>query len=93
MRRNSIRIESKAAVPLRLGSLIVADIIRMPYGCGTWPAFWTYGTQSTWPAGGEIDILEGVNLQTHNQYTLHTSSSACKIDPNAVTKSSLMPNK
>lgn len=25
-----------------------------------WPAFWTVGTTGTWPAHGEIDILEGL---------------------------------
>ncbi|CAK7222654.1 hypothetical protein SCUCBS95973_004917 [Sporothrix curviconia] len=52
--------------------LFVADIEHMPVGCGVWPAFWTLG--ANWPAGGEIDIIEGVNSQTTDAITLHTSS-------------------
>jgi hypothetical protein len=48
------------------GGLFIADFGRMPFGCSLWPAYWSYGTSSTWPEGGEIDILEGVN----NQVTL-----------------------
>lgn len=44
----------------------------MPDGCGTWPAFWSIGAKRSWPAGGEIDILEGVNGVAGNAYTLHT---------------------
>mmetsp|Transcript_80169 Transcript_80169/g.120495 ORF Transcript_80169/g.120495 Transcript_80169/m.120495 type:complete len:206 (-) Transcript_80169:31-648(-) len=44
----------------------------MPEGCGTWPAWWLVGPD--WPNGGEIDIIEGVNTQTQDQSTLHTSS-------------------
>ncbi|KAI9720052.1 MAG: hypothetical protein M1812_003179 [Candelaria pacifica] len=52
----------------------------MPGGiCGTWPAFWTLGPD--WPNGGEIDILEGVNSQTKNGMTLHTSPG-CSITNN-----------
>ena len=40
-------------------------------GCGTWPAWWLVG--SNWPDNGEIDIIEGVNTQTADQTTLHTS--------------------
>ncbi|KAI0292597.1 concanavalin A-like lectin/glucanase domain-containing protein [Multifurca ochricompacta] len=43
----------------------------MPQGCGTWPAIWENGDH--WPAGGEIDILEGVNDRGANLVTLHTT--------------------
>jgi len=43
----------------------------MPYGCGVWPAYWSVNPEN-WPGGGEIDIIEGVNNQQGNQYTLHT---------------------
>jgi len=45
----------------------------MPGGiCGTWPAFWLFGPD--WPDSGEIDIIEGVNAQSTDSITLHTSS-------------------
>jgi hypothetical protein len=43
----------------------------MPTGCGVWPAFWMFG--ANWPAGGEIDIIEGVNNQYADSVTLHTN--------------------
>jgi hypothetical protein len=51
--------------------LFVLDLEHMPQGCGTWPAFWMCGPN--WPNGGEIDIIEGVNTQTNDLTTLHTS--------------------
>lgn len=65
--RPSIRLESKKKYDQ---GLIVLDVEHMPFGCGTWPAFWTLGPN--WPKGGEIDILEGVNEYTNNGMTLHT---------------------
>lgn len=67
--RPSVRLESRA---LYNRMLMVADIEHMPTGCGAWPALWTYGNV-TWPDQGEIDILEGVNSQTNNWMTLHTT--------------------
>ncbi|TGJ79897.1 hypothetical protein E0Z10_g8868 [Xylaria hypoxylon] len=53
--------------------LIIADIAHQPAPvCGAWPAFWTFGP--SWPHSGEIDIIEGVNLQSSTSITLHTAS-------------------
>ncbi|GJE94439.1 glycoside hydrolase family 16 protein [Phanerochaete sordida] len=68
--RDSVRISSWAAYE---DSVIVLDVQHMPEGCGTWPAFWTLSQKGPWPAGGEIDILEGVNNQGANIITLHTN--------------------
>ncbi|GAA5857463.1 hypothetical protein JCM8547_009285 [Rhodosporidiobolus lusitaniae] len=63
--RRSVRITSREKV--RFGSVVVADFGRIPFG-----AFWTVG--DNWPAGGEIDIVEGVHNSTQNQMTLHTAA-------------------
>ncbi|KAI8069803.1 concanavalin A-like lectin/glucanase domain-containing protein [Gilbertella persicaria] len=68
--RPSIRLTSHYTFTT---GLVVLDLEHMPTGCGTWPAFWTLGT-GTWPNNGEIDIIEGVHNQAHNQVTLHTSA-------------------
>ena len=62
--------------------LFIADIAHMPVGCGTWPAFWLIGPD--WPAGGEVDVLEGVNLQSSNQMTVHTNAG-CEISNTGMT--------
>ncbi|KAL8668309.1 MAG: hypothetical protein Q9168_007058, partial [Polycauliona sp. 1 TL-2023] len=67
--RDSLRLSSKATYN---HGLIVVDLAHMPgNACGVWPAFWTTGPN--WPSSGEIDILEGVNLQPGNAMTMHTS--------------------
>ena len=57
--RDSIRISSKRAFD---ESVIIIDLEHMPYGCATWPAFWTFSQNGPWPTGGEIDIIEVIYL-------------------------------
>lgn len=52
--------------------MFVLDLNHMPYGCGTWPAYWLLGA-SPWPSNGEIDIIEGVNTNTQNGISMHTT--------------------
>jgi len=40
--------------------------LKLPYGQGIWPAFWTLGNdiyKKAWPTAGEIDILEFVGKE------------------------------
>ncbi|PCH36331.1 glycoside hydrolase family 16 protein [Wolfiporia cocos MD-104 SS10] len=67
--RKSVRISSPETYN---SGLFIADFQAMPFGCGLWPAYWTVSASATWPDGGEIDIIEGVNLNTENQITLHS---------------------
>jgi len=69
--RPSVRLEGRDTFN---HSLIVADIRHMPYGCGTWPAFWLLGQGLKWPKAGEIDIVEGINNQSNNTMVLHVDS-------------------
>ncbi|KAF9527404.1 concanavalin A-like lectin/glucanase domain-containing protein [Crepidotus variabilis] len=77
IKRNSVRITTQAA--FEVGSLFIADFVHMPWGCSVWPAYWTKGID--WPEGGEIDILEGINLNTQNQMALHTRSGCLNVPP------------
>lgn len=77
--RQSVRLTSKKSYT---HGLIILDASHMPGGvCGTWPAFWTVGPN--WPAGGEIDIIEGVNSQVSNSMALHTNQG-CAITNNGL---------
>ncbi|KAJ8489562.1 hypothetical protein ONZ51_g2842 [Trametes cubensis] len=67
--RNSVRLQSNKQYTTHV---TVWSLRHMPQGCATWPALWEVGAD--WPNQGEIDVLEGVNDQTPNQSTLHTSS-------------------
>jgi hypothetical protein len=82
--RPSIRLTSKKAY--NSGSLVILDLDHMPgNACGSWPAYWMVGP--SWPNGGEIDIIEGVNTQNHNAMTLHTADGCNIYDNNNFTGS------
>jgi hypothetical protein len=83
--RDAVRVTSNKAYT---HGLFIADISHMPGGiCGVWPAFWTFGPN--WPASGEIDIIEGVNSQTTDSITLHTSSGCSMSSSGSLAGSSL----
>lgn len=67
--RNSVRLMSNTAYTTHAA---VFNIKHMPTGCGTWPAVWE-ANPANWPGAGEFDIVEGVNVNTQDQTTLHTS--------------------
>ncbi|KAJ7048581.1 glycoside hydrolase family 16 protein [Mycena amicta] len=83
-KRNSVRVTTKSSYAL--GSLWVVDAVHLPYGCSVWPSIWTLGPQ--WPLGGEIDIVEGINMMLNNQYALHTTSGCFHTTPGDQTGSS-----
>lgn len=69
--RISARIESKATYN---NGLFIFDVRHSPYGCATWPALWLTNPYN-WPQDGEIDVMEGANLNDiGNQVTLHTTN-------------------
>ncbi|KAI0345607.1 hypothetical protein BDW22DRAFT_893701 [Trametopsis cervina] len=84
-KRNSIRVSSKAKYTV--GSLWIADILHIPYGCSVWPAWWS--SAPNWPDGGEIDTLEGVNLATMAHMGLHTEPG-CTLANSSVQTSTLI---
>ncbi|EPQ52862.1 hypothetical protein GLOTRDRAFT_140456 [Gloeophyllum trabeum ATCC 11539] len=76
-KRNSVEIYTQDFYPI--GSVFIADFAHLPYGCSVWPAFWTRG--ASWPAQGEIDIIETVNLMGYNQMALHTTAGCTHTTP------------
>ncbi|KAJ9104230.1 hypothetical protein QFC19_004047 [Naganishia cerealis] len=87
--RDSVRISSKDRFN---DGIYILDLAHMPVGCGTWPAYWTT-TEHGWPAGGEIDILEGANALPVINSTAWTATTNLKspslntLPPNADTSS------
>ena len=74
--RESIRFEGKQRFNR---GLFIIDIRHMPAGCGVWPAFWLTD-EANWPVNGEIDIVEGVNIQSVAKTALHTTKGCSMED-------------
>ncbi|KIJ63521.1 glycoside hydrolase family 16 protein [Hydnomerulius pinastri MD-312] len=81
----------------------IFDIVHMPQGCGTWPAVWYYSLSlsrvqhplislqelgANWPDEGEIDIVEGVNNQSPNLSSMHTSANCTMPSSRSMTGTS-----
>lgn len=81
--RNSVRIQSKNAYG---AGVMIANVRAMPIGCGTWPALWSNAEDVTWPDGGEIDIIEGINNQDASNSVLHTGWS-CSMNMSSALQS------
>lgn len=61
------------------GGLFIYDVAHMPTGCGLWPSIWMVGPN--WPAGGEIDIIEGVHAITQVRAFVSRRTSPLLIMP------------
>lgn len=85
--RDSVRLQSNKQYSTHVA---VFDMRHMPQGCGTWPAVWEVG--NNWPNQGEVDIVEGVNDQSPDQVTLHTSSGCTMPSSRSMTGSSTGTN-
>ncbi|RXW18955.1 hypothetical protein EST38_g6892 [Candolleomyces aberdarensis] len=57
-KRNTVRLTSQRAYDF--GTIWIANIMHLPFGCSVWPALWTMGTD--WPHDGEIDMPSGCTV-------------------------------
>lgn len=66
--------------------LMAAKFNHIPWGCGTWPAFWTRSPDVAWPNGGELDILEYTN-EIGSRSSLHVGvANKCTLDQSEFKK-------
>ncbi|KAJ6453642.1 hypothetical protein C8R47DRAFT_1228945 [Mycena vitilis] len=77
--RNTVYLMSNEL--MTIGSLLIFDANHMPFGCSVWPSLFTQG--QSWPAQGEIDIIENVNLETANRFSLHVGDDNC-VQPTSI---------
>lgn len=87
----SARIKTQGKFSFKYGKVEIKA--KLPLGGGTWPALWMLGnniTTASWPACGEIDIMEHVgNTQNKIYGTLHYPNFS---GGNAVSKTTTITN-
>ena len=70
---SSARLKTDGIYSFKYGKAVIRA--KLPTGAGTWPAIWMLGQNyatNTWPACGEIDIMEHVGNQQNKIFnTLH----------------------
>jgi len=87
-KRMTSRMETK---PSWKYFLTLIKFSHVPYGCGVWPALFTLAPNAPWPNGGELDILEYVNMDV-SKSSFHTGGE-CKLHPSAVNQYGPMPDR
>ena len=73
----SARLNTKGKFSFKYGYIEMRAIL--PEGQGIWPAFWMMGNKGSWPACGEIDIMEmigGSNREDTVHGTVHWGTSS-----------------
>ena len=65
----SVRMKTQGKKSWKYGK--IEALISIPAFQGSWPAFWMLGENGTWPACGEIDIMEHVNTGSDFHGTIH----------------------
>jgi len=65
----SVRMKTQGKKSWTYGK--IEALISIPAFQGSWPAFWMLGENGTWPACGEIDIMEHVNTGSDFHGTIH----------------------
>lgn len=64
----SARLKTQGKYSFKYGYIEMRAIL--PVGQGIWPAFWMMGNDGSWPACGEIDIMEKIG-GTSRENTVH----------------------
>lgn len=89
--RKTVRLTTNSSWMYGLFSM---HFSHTPFGCGTWPAFWTSAKSGHWPDGGELDMLEYANYDI-NALSFHTGGAKgspiqkrCKLDDAIVRRCS-----